>query len=218
MVGSGLRHWLVHIFSACLKGRQDEGAYADRVHCMSKECTKKMASTPLSSIHISRVHLQPRVPVINDEPDAHDEVLWNKTNRLVNAAAAWQIRRVMPVDVATLDESVLSKMTTPELAKRFKAFPILMVLRSSNETLRRLPVSLLSRDAFVQLTLFERRAIHNVLATRPNGWTERQLSLYAERERELIAAADAQSSGQCDPLYTVQQSVVYSTYAPDLRD
>ncbi|CAH0486423.1 unnamed protein product [Peronospora farinosa] len=108
MVGSSLRHWLVHIFSACLKGRQDEGAYANRVHCMGKECTKKM--------------------------------------------------------------------------------------------------------------LFERRAIHNVFATRPNGWNERQLSLYAERERELIAAADAQSSGQCDPLYTVQQSVVYSTYAPDLRD
>ncbi|CAI5743530.1 unnamed protein product [Peronospora destructor] len=84
--------------------------------------------------------------------------------------------------------------------------------------MRQLPVPLLSRDAFVQLTLFERRAIHNVLATRPNGWTEQQLSLYAERERELIAAADAQSSDECDPLYTVQQSFVFSTYAPELRD
>ncbi|CAI5743528.1 unnamed protein product [Peronospora destructor] len=117
MVGSSLRHWLVHIFSACLKGRQDEGAYANRAQCMSKECTTRMAFTPMPSIHISHVHRQLRAPVLNDEPDAHDAVLWNKTNRLVNAAAAWQIRRVMPVEVATLDESALAKMTTPELAK-----------------------------------------------------------------------------------------------------
>ena len=188
--------------------------YANHGHCMGKAGTKKMAFTLASSIQISHIHLEPRGPV-----DAHyDPVHWNKTNCLVNAAAAWQIRRVMPVDVATLNESVLATMTTPELAKRFKAFPILMVLRAGNETLRRLPVSLLSRAAFVQLTLFERRAIHNVLAVRPNGWTEQQLSLYAERERELIAAANTQSSGQHDLLYTVQPSFVYSTYAPELRE
>ncbi|CAH0515688.1 unnamed protein product [Peronospora belbahrii] len=177
-----------------------------------------MASTPMPSINISHVHLQPCAPVINDKSDAQDIILWNKTNLLVNAAAAWHIRRVMPVEVAILDISALAKMTSPKLAQRFKALPILMVLRADNETLCRLSLALLSRDSFARLTLLERRAIHNVLAKRPYGWTEAQLSLYAERERELIADADAIPSGQHDLLYTGQQTFLYSTYAREPHD
>ncbi|EGZ20063.1 hypothetical protein PHYSODRAFT_264453 [Phytophthora sojae] len=224
-------HWFARVFSDCLKGKHedDEESYVEWVSCVNKKVASGIALTPVPPIGISPVHLQPCTPalVFNNnragtpcpEKDVLDAALWTETNRLVNAAAAWQIRRVMPIEAAALDEAALAKMTSPELARRFKIFPILMVLRGDNEMLRQLPLELLSSEAFAGLTLLERRAIHNVLAERPIGWTKAQRSLYADRERELVAAATEHPSGTSyEALYSnVHLSIAYSAYAQEPR-
>ncbi|KAE9060944.1 hypothetical protein PF010_g30011 [Phytophthora fragariae] len=210
--------WFARVFSDCLKGKHDDESYKEWATCVNKEGTNVVELTPVFSIGISPVHLQPCAPVVDNGPDTLDAALWTETNRLVNAAAAWQIRRVMPVEAAALNETALAEMTSPELARRFKTLPILLVLRADNEMLRQLPLELLSAKAFAGLTLVERRAIHNVLADRPLGWTEAQLSLYVERERELIAAAIEGPSGTAyDALYSVHLPFTYSTYAQEPR-
>ncbi|KAG3111900.1 hypothetical protein PI124_g9471 [Phytophthora idaei] len=226
MAGTNVRRWFARVFGDCLKGKRNDEVYVDWVHCVGKEGTSRVVLTPVPLINISPIRLQPCTPAIRDEPSAQeDSVLWTATNRLINAAAAWQIRRVMPVEVAMLDEFELEKMTTPELAWRFKAAPILMVLRADNQMLRQLPLELLSTESFARLTLFERRAIHNVLAERPSGWNEAQLSQYAARERELIVAANEEASGMCsgsrprvyDSFYMVELPCSYSAYAQEPR-
>ncbi|OWZ00895.1 hypothetical protein PHMEG_00027817 [Phytophthora megakarya] len=214
MAGASIRQWVLRIFGDCLKKHNDE-VNVDFVNDVGKENTTIVALTPAPLIDILPVHLQPCAPA-----NSLDPVLWTETNRLVNAAAAWQIRGVMPVDVATMSYFTLVMTTTPELAWRFTAAPILMVLRADNKTLCELPLELLSADSFAKLTLFERRAIHNVLGTRPNGWNDVQLVLYAARERELIAAAneefsDVWHSGRhiYDSFYMVTLPFTYSRYA-----
>ncbi|KAG7386848.1 hypothetical protein PHYPSEUDO_015158 [Phytophthora pseudosyringae] len=229
MAGMNVRSWFSRVFGDCLKGRRNDEAYVDWVHCVDKEGTSRMALTPVPSIDISPVRLQPCAAATGDETRGQeDPVRWTETNRLVNAAAAWQIRRVMPIEAATLDEAELDQMTTPELAWRFKTAPILMVLRADNETLRQLPLELLASESFARLTLLERRAIHNVLAHRPDGWSEVHLSLYAERERELTVAANEEASGLWaydgsgrwvyDSFYMVELPFAYSAYAQEPRD
>jgi hypothetical protein len=217
-----VRRWFGRVFGDCLKGRRDDEAYVDWVHYGGKPGVV-VALTPVASVNISPVRLQPCAPAFavatpGDE-EAQDPLLWTETNRLVNAAAAWQIRRVMPVEVNALDESTLSKITSPQLAKRFKDVLVLAVLRADNEMLRQLPLELLSSESFMKLTLLERRAIHNVLAQRPTGWTEAQLSLYESRERELIAAAEEDPYGvwSYDPLYSERLPFEHSTYAQEPR-
>ncbi|KAJ8569499.1 hypothetical protein ON010_g5761 [Phytophthora cinnamomi] len=208
--------WFTRVFSDCLKWRKRETEpYKEWVTCASKEDSSGVILTPVPLVDISSVHLQPCASVIDNTLDA---ALWTESNRLVNAAAAWQIRRVMPNEATAMDEAALAKMTSPELAQRFKALPILLVLRGDNEMLRRLPLELLSAEAFAGLTLLERRAIHNVLADRPKGWTDAQLSLYAERECELVVAAHETSNEKAhDMLYSTHLSFTYSSYAQEPR-
>ncbi|ETL98638.1 hypothetical protein L917_04324 [Phytophthora nicotianae] len=226
MIGTDVRSWFARVFGGCLKRSHNDEAYVDRVHCVGKDGTRRSALTPVSWIGISPIRLQPCTPAANNQSGAlEDPMLWSETNRLVNAAAAWQIRRVMPIDVATLNDVELEKITTPELAWRFKTSPVLMVLRADNKSLRQLPSEHLSTESFERLTLLERRAIHNVLAERPNGWGKAQLSQYAARERELVAAANEEASNAFsgsrpwvyDSCYSVKLPRAYSAYAQEPR-
>ncbi|GMF80686.1 unnamed protein product [Phytophthora fragariaefolia] len=201
-------HSVASVFSDCFK----------RKHGVSKESASDTYLTPGPAIDISPVYLQPCTPGTDCGSATLDPARWAESNRLANAAAAWQIRRMMPVEAAALDEPAMSKMTTPDIARRVNAYPILLVLRGDNAMLDQLPLELLSAKAFAGLTLLERRAIHNVLAERPSGWSEAQLSLYAERECELIAMATESRYGDgLTELYSVDLPLVYSAYAQEPR-